>query len=62
MPYLSVSAGWQAGDGVVHSGQQCPQGQADVLGDRTACVRQHRSHAQHCASPPGVIVHSSLPF
>lgn len=35
MPYLSVGAGWQDGNGLIHRGQQRPQGQADLLADES---------------------------
>lgn len=41
-PYLSVGAGGQDGNGLIHGGQQRPQGQADFLTDRTTpSVRTH---------------------
>lgn len=38
-PYLSVGAGRQDGNGLIHRGQQRPQGQADLLTDESAVLR-----------------------
>lgn len=51
MPYLSVGAGRQDGNGLIHRGQQRPQGQADLLRDESTAGEAAAPHARPGAPP-----------